>query len=59
MNETLNESVVVGEQTPIGTSETSDGLMAARYRMLEELPGLVFAVMTLAWIVVSFGRLSF
>ena len=59
MNEVLNESVVVGEQTPIESGETSEGLIAARYRTLEELPGLVFGIMTVVWIVLSLARLSF
>ena len=58
MNEMLNESVVVGERTPIESSETSEGLVAARYRTLEELPGLIFGIMTVGWIVVSFARLT-
>jgi hypothetical protein len=39
-------------------AEVTDGLRIARYRALEELPGLVFGVMTVVYIVLSFAKLA-
>ena len=38
--------------------EISEGLRIAGYRALEELPCLVFGVITIAYIVMSFARLA-
>lgn len=58
MASTINEQVVI--RTPVTAEETqvSEGLRNARYCALEELPGLVFGVMTVAYIVVSLIRLA-
>jgi hypothetical protein len=38
--------------------QVSDGLRIARYCMLDELPGLIFGVMTVGYIVLSFVGLK-
>jgi hypothetical protein len=38
-------------------SPVEHGVRFARYRMLEELPGLIFGLMTVAYIVTSLARL--
>jgi hypothetical protein len=43
---------------PSQQSEMSDGVRFARYRMLEELPGLVFGLMALAYVVMSLAGLA-
>jgi hypothetical protein len=46
--------------TPATATETevSEGLRIARYCTLEELPGLVFGVMTVAYIIFSLASLT-
>jgi hypothetical protein len=58
MISTVDETRVVSapETTPV--AEVSDGMRIARYCALDELPGLVFAVMTLAYIVLSLAGLT-
>jgi hypothetical protein len=58
MASTISEQVVIS--TPATAEETpaSAGLRIARYCALEELLGLVFGVMTVAYIVLSLARLA-
>lgn len=51
MNAHINEATFRGYIQ--SDEETSVALNRARYAMLNELPGLVFGVLTLAWIVTS------
>ena len=51
MNAHTNEATINGY---IGNDEqTSEGTHFAQYAMLNELPGVVFGFLTLAWIVTS------
>jgi hypothetical protein len=57
MASTLNETQAMNAQSTVEQTEMSDGVRFARYRMLEELPGLIFGLMTVAYIVTSLARL--
>ena len=51
MNAHTNQAAINGY---IGSEErTSDAINRAQYAMLNELPGIVFGFLTLAWIVTS------
>ena len=58
MASTINEQLVVSAQATVEQTEVSEGLRIARYSALEELPGLVFGVMTVAYIVLSLAKLA-
>ena len=58
MASTINEQLVISTPATVVQTELSEGLRIARYRTLEELPGLVFGVMTVAYIVMSFAKLA-
>jgi hypothetical protein len=58
MASTINEQLVISTQATVEQTEVFDGLRIARYCALEELPGLVFGVMTVAYIVMSFAKLA-
>ncbi len=51
MNSRINEATISGMTRNDET--TSEALNQARYAMLNELPGLIFGLMTLAWIATS------
>jgi hypothetical protein len=57
MDSTINEQLVISTPATIEQAEVFEGLRIARYRVLEEFPGLVFGVMTVAYIVMSFAKL--
>lgn len=58
MDSTTNETVVIGFQETIEQqAEVSEGLRIARYCALEELPGLIFGVLTIAYIGLSLAGL--
>ena len=50
MNARINEATINGY---IHNGETSEATHRAQYAMLNELPGVVFGFLTLAWIVTS------
>ncbi len=50
MNAQINEATISGYTE---TVETSEATHFAQYAMLNELPGLVFGLLALAWIVTS------
>jgi hypothetical protein len=54
----MNEQVLINTPATVEQAEVSESLRIARYRALEELPGLVFGVMTIAYIVMSFAKLA-
>jgi hypothetical protein len=58
MASTINEQVVIRTPARVEQAEVSEGLRIARYRALEEFPGIVFGVMTIAYIVMSFAKLA-
>ena len=51
MNAQINEATISGFTT--SGEQTSEAMHRAQYAMLNELPGIVFGVLTLAWIVTS------
>jgi len=51
MNSRINEATIPGLST--NSETTSEAMNQARYAMLNELPGLIFGLMTLAWIATS------
>ena len=60
MAATINETRAIDEVPPVGVEETevSDATRIARYSTLEELPGLIFGVMTVGYIVLSLAGLA-
>ncbi len=58
MASTLNDARAIGTMATLEQNEASEGLRIARYCALDELPGLVFGVMTVAWIVLSMAKLA-
>ena len=58
MASTINEQLVISTPATVEQAEVFEGLRIARYRALEEFPGLVFGVMTVAYIVMSFAKLA-
>jgi hypothetical protein len=58
MASTINERLVIKTPATVEETNVSEGLRIARYCALEELPGLIFGVMTLAYIVLSLARLA-
>ena len=49
MNARSNEATMYG----MLTNEPSEAISRAQYAMLNELPGVIFGFMTLAWIITS------
>jgi hypothetical protein len=60
MAATINETQAIDAVPPIAVEETevSDATRIARYCTLEELPGLIFGVMTVGYIVLSLAGLA-
>ena len=55
MNAQINEAIISGYVE--NNEQTGDATHRAQYAMLNELPGLVFGFLTIAWIVTSLFRL--
>jgi hypothetical protein len=58
MASTINEQLLIGTPATVEQAEVGEGLRIARYRALEEFPGLVFGVITVAYIVLSLAKLA-
>ena len=58
MFSTLNETQALDTAQTVEQTEMSDGVRFARYRTLEELPGLTFGLMTVVYIVLSLAWLA-
>ena len=58
MASTLNDSRVIRTATVEQTEPSDEGLRIAQFCALEEFMGLVFGVMTVAWIVLSMAKLA-
>ena len=54
----FDEAQAINTPSPVEPTEMSDGMRFARYRMLEELPGLIFGLMTVVYIVMSLAGLA-
>ena len=57
MNARINETTIPGLTTN-ETSSTGEAMYRAQYAVLNELPGIVFGILTLAWIVTSLVGLN-
>ena len=57
MNARSNEATISGLSIN-ETSSTGEAMYRAQYAVLNELPGIVFGILTLAWIVTSLVGLS-
>jgi hypothetical protein len=55
---TFNEMRPIANPATVQRAEVSAGMRIARYCWLEELPGLVFGILTIAYIVTSLTGLS-
>jgi hypothetical protein len=53
-----NEELLIGNPIAVEKAEPHEGLRIARYCTLEELPALVFGVMTVAYIILSLAKLA-
>jgi hypothetical protein len=53
MANTLSDARSIGAVATVEQTEVSDGLRLARYCTLDEMSGLVFGVVTVAWIALS------
>jgi hypothetical protein len=58
MASTINRELAIRKPATAEQTEVSEGLRIARFCGLEELPGLVFGVMTVAYLVVSLAKLA-
>jgi hypothetical protein len=58
MATTVNEARAIGTVGSVEQTEVSDGLRLARYSVLDEMSGLVYAFLTLTWIVLSLTGLA-
>jgi hypothetical protein len=56
MNARINEATISGLTR--NTETTGEALNRARYAMLNELPGLLFGLMSIAWIATSLISLA-
>jgi hypothetical protein len=56
MNARINEATISGLTR--NDSQTGEAINRARYAMLNELPGLLFGLMTIAWIAASLISLA-
>ena len=54
----INEGLLIGNPVAVEKAEPNKGLQIDRYCTLEELPVLVFGVMTVAYIVLSLAKLA-
>jgi hypothetical protein len=59
MASTITDARVVGIEATVEQAEASEGMRAARNCMLDEMPGLVCGLVTLAYIVISLAGLAF
>ena len=58
MATTVNDARAIGAVQTVEQTEVSDGMRFARYCTLDEMSGLVYAVLTLTWIVLSLTGLA-
>jgi hypothetical protein len=58
MATTLGDARAIGAVATVQQTEVSDGMRLARYCILDEMSGLIFGVVTVAWIVLSLTGLA-
>lgn len=56
MNARINEATISGLTRK--NEQTSEAINRAQYAMLNELPGIVFGLLSIAWIVTSLMSLA-
>ena len=49
----LNDAQAISTVATVRQTEVSDGMRLARYCILDEMPGLVFGIVTVAYIALS------
>lgn len=59
MASTITDARIIATEGTIQQPEVSEGMRSARNCLLNEMPGLAAAIVTLAYIVHSFARLAF
>lgn len=58
MASTLNDARAISTPATIEQTEISDGMRIARYCALDELPGLIFGIVTVVYIILSLTGLA-
>ena len=58
MASTLNDAQAIGAAAAVEQTEVSDGMRLARYCILDELPSLIFGIVTVIYIAVSLTGLA-
>jgi hypothetical protein len=58
MNAITNEAMFTGIGTVVEQEAVSDGMNVAQYNMLNEMPGAVFGIITVLYIVSSLFSLA-
>ena len=58
MASTLNDARAISTPATIQQTEVSDGMRIARYCALDELPGLIFGIVTVVYIILSLTGLA-
>ena len=58
MNATTNEARLAGIGAVVEQESVSDGMHAAQYNMLNEMPGAIFGIITVLYIVTSLFSLA-
>lgn len=54
----LNDAQTISTVATVRETEVSDGMRLARYCILDEMPGLVFGIVTVAYIALSLTGLA-
>jgi hypothetical protein len=49
----LNDAQAISTVATVEQTEVSDGMRLARYCILDELPGLIFGILTVAYVALS------
>ncbi|MGH7864140.1 MAG: hypothetical protein ACREQB_04065 [Candidatus Binataceae bacterium] len=58
MASTITDARVISAQGTVEQREVSEGMRSARNCMLDEMPGFVCGLVTVAYIVISLARLA-
>jgi len=54
----VNDAQAISTPVTVEQTELSDGMRIARYSALDELPGLIFGILTVVYIVLSLTGLA-
>lgn len=58
MDSMFNDAGAISTPVTVEQTEVSDGMRIARYSALDELPGLIFGILTVVYIVLSLSGLA-